>query len=178
MERRATDRNCGEKPLSVKGPPQSGSSAHHDAMDRGTLSPCDHGDRVPFSLRLGGWIYSVGNPRAPTKDPTRTNPAIDSASIVTDLKSVTLDGFDDVQVLLSVDLAQQSEIHSPTTPAKSPPLCGRWFPERSQKDDQPASRTMGNMNSEWRYMAILRKNNRRVEMAARVCNDIPSSTLR
>ena len=62
-------------------------------------------------MSLGGRIYSVGNPRAPTKDPTRTNPAIDSASTVTDLKSATLDRFDDVQVLLSVDLAQQSEIH-------------------------------------------------------------------
>ena len=78
-------------------------------------------------MSLGGRIYSVGNPRAPTKDPTLTNPAIDSASTVTDLKWATLDRFDDVQVLLSVDLAQQSEIHSPTTPANRRRFAGGGF---------------------------------------------------
>jgi hypothetical protein len=51
------------------------------------------------------------NPRTLPKNAVLADPSVDPATVVSDLKSLTLNGFDEMQVLLAVDFAQYNVAH-------------------------------------------------------------------
>src|SRR5947209_2781920 len=54
---------------------------------------------------------SILDADAPSEDPHSSDPAVDPASVVSDLKPAALDRLDQVQILAAVDLAEYDIAH-------------------------------------------------------------------